>query len=80
MSRSTWSKVEEFAVRLPSGESSTTVTANGNQQVEVIVDIKVVDANGYPVQLTEFDINNLNLIDSNNGDRFVYDWSFRKSA
>lgn len=80
MSRSTWSKVEEFAVRLPSGESSTTVTANGNQQVEVIVDIKVVDAKGYPVQLTEFDINHLNLIDSNKSDRFVYDWSFRKSA
>lgn len=79
MSRSTWSKVEKFAVRLPSGENSVSVTANGNQQVEVIVDIKVVDKKGYPVLLTQFDINHLNLIDYNNGARFVDDWSFRKS-
>ncbi len=75
MSRSTWSKVENFSVRTPSGKNPVTIYANGNMQIEIIVDIKVVDEKGYPVKLTEFDKNKLNLIDYNNGARFTYDWS-----
>ncbi|WP_140475334.1 hypothetical protein [Ewingella americana] len=75
MSRSTWSKVEMFSVRTPSGATPVEILANGNMQAEIIVDIKVVDENGYPVKLTEFDKNKLNLIDYNNAARFSYDWS-----
>lgn len=75
MSRSTWSKVEKFSVRTPSGQNPVSLYANGNMQVEIIVDIKVVDEKGYPVKLTEFDKNKLNLIDYNNAARFAYDWA-----
>lgn len=76
MSNSKWVFVKNFAVRLPSGNNFVNIYANGNMQAEVIVDIEVVDKNGTPVKLSQYDLDRITLIDYNTTNAFIKGWSY----
>lgn len=78
MSKSTWVKVDAFSVRTRTETNPVYIYDNENMQVEVIVDIKVVDINGYPVKLSQFDIDQIKLTDYTNADRFNRGWSYSR--